>query len=309
LTRLYKQGGANFDVQAVLNPEMEAADGVTEDGIDRDRPLEFPDPDSRGNFVDGVLPKSFKHDFINKKWSRGGQYPPGKDARLGILGFRHLLAKDENDEDLREPRGFFQWDAMHLLPRELGGPAGGSNFVPAYNHINRNFYSAFEEGAAKAFGQISKGDKPGYYQIDLSRFEGPSDQYEDGVYPAGFPKTLQARWATYEHKGEGSGKNRSEWKSETEVVSAVLDQFPEPPTTKRPLVNVNVDRNRTNLKAAFAGTNDDLVLAVFKLRPFSDVADMQKRIGEYIAKQTGKPLEPKYLKRMKNNFNRIFTLI
>ncbi|MEV2190807.1 DUF4157 domain-containing protein [Streptomyces phaeochromogenes] len=308
LTRLYKQGGANFDVQAVLNPEMEAADGVTEDGIDRDKPLEFPEPDNRGNFVDGVLPKSFKHDFINKKWSRGGQYPPGKDARLGILGFRHLLAKDENDEDLREPRGFFQWDAMHLLPRELGGPAGGSNFVPAYNHINRNFYSAFEEGAAKAFGQISKGDKPGYYQIDLSRFEGPSDQYEDGVYPAGFPKTLQARWATYEHKGEGSGENRSEWKPETEVVSAVLDQFPEPPTTKRPLVNVNTDKNRTNLKAAFAGTNDDLVLAVFKLRPFSDVADMQKRIGEYIVKQTGKPLEPKYLKRMKNNFNRIFTL-
>ncbi|MFG2345384.1 eCIS core domain-containing protein [Streptomyces phaeochromogenes] len=308
LTRLYKQGGANFDVQAVLNPQMEAADGVTEDGIDRDKPLEFPESDNRGNFVDGVLPKSFKHDFINKKWSRGGQYPPGKDARLGILGFRHLLAKDENDEDLREPRGFFQWDAMHLLPRELGGPAGGSNFVPAYNHINRNFYSAFEEGAAKAFGQISKGDKPGYYQIDLSRFEGPSDQYEGGIYPAGFPKTLQARWATYEHKGEGSGKNRSEWKPETEVVSAVLDQFPEPPTTKRPLVNVNTDRNRTNLKAAFAGTNDDLVLAVFKLRPFSDVADMQKRIGEYIAKQTGKPLEPKYLKRMKNNFNRIFTL-
>ncbi|MFH8658970.1 eCIS core domain-containing protein [Streptomyces afghaniensis] len=308
LTRLFKAGGENFSVRAVLNPEMEAADGVTEDGVDRDKPLEFPEPDDRGNFKDGAMPTGFKHDFINKKWSRGGQYPPGKDARLGIIGFRHLLAKDDDGEDLREPRGFFQWDAMHLLPRELGGPAAGSNFVPAYNHINRNFYSSFEEKAAKAFGQISDGKKPGYYQIDLSLFQGAAEQYEDGVYPPGFPRTLQARWATYEHKGHGTGQNRSEWKAESEVVSPVLNQFPEPPTTKRPLVDVNTDRDTTNLRAAFAGTNDDLVLVVFKLRPFASVEDMQERIGEYITRQTGKPLDRKYLNRMKKNFNRIFTL-
>ncbi|MET9084933.1 DUF4157 domain-containing protein [Streptomyces sp. NPDC004237] len=308
LTRLFKTGEERFTVRAVLNPEAEAADGVTQDGVDRDKPLEFPEPDNRGRFVNGAMPTSFKHDFINKKWSGGGQLPPKGAARQNIVGFRYLLAKDASGQDLREPQGFFQWDAMHLLPRELGGPVAGSNYVPAYNHINRNFYTAFEERAARAFGAISNGEKPGYYQIDLSLYQGAAAQYKDGVYPPGFPRTLQARWATYEHQGEGSGKNRSEWKAETETASPVLNQFPEPPTTKRALVDINTDTRRVNIQAAFAGTDDFLVLGVFQLRPFTDVADMQKRLADHYLQKTHKALDPKYLKRMKNNYNRIFTI-
>ncbi|WP_326677319.1 eCIS core domain-containing protein [Streptomyces sp. NBC_01237] len=313
LTRLFKQGGDKFSVRAVLNPEGEAADGVSDTRggsgrTDRNRRLVLPVPDERTNFKDGDAPKSFTHDFINKEWSVGGEFPPKDAARLNIIGFKHIYTKDSSGNDLTEPPGDFQWDAMHLLPRELGGPAFGSNFVPAPNYMNRGFYVDFEKKAAATFGQkAKKGDKPGYYSITLSTYPGP---------PEGFPNTLQAKWATYKHKGSGSGKERPEWEPEDEQVSRTL-KFDRPPTGKRPIFNINTETNIINVRGAIGGNvramtkNDDRVaLAILQLRTFDDLEDMVKKLTDYRMPGTNKKLPQlnMFLGRIRNNYNRIFTI-
>ncbi|WP_279595396.1 DUF4157 domain-containing protein [Streptomyces sp. NEAU-YJ-81] len=324
LTSLYKQGGDRFTVQAILNPgPMEAGDGVSErtggqGPMDRDKPLILPKPDPRSNFVDGQLPVSFKHEFINPDWAEGGEPPhSGVAARArNIVGFRHIYGRGATGKKvpgqkyLQNVAGDFRWDAMHLLPIGLGGPRAGSNMVPAHNYVNRGFFPAFESGAVQAFGiDADEDDKvPGWYKVDLSLYEGPASQYADGVYPPGFPRVLQGRWATYKHTGEGDGSSRSEWKSEKWKTSPLI-KFPEPPTEKHPKININTESSYINVRGVL-GQSDELVLAVFVSRPFEDLEDMKEKIEKYIVPSTGKHIKRlrHYLERMDKNYGRVFKI-
>ncbi|MGN9758649.1 eCIS core domain-containing protein [Streptomyces sp. SD31] len=302
LTRLYKKGGRDFTVRAALNPEDDVTQGEEDErggegNQDRKKRLVFPETDPRTNFVDGVLPKSFTHKFINKEWSKGGKAAHGsQSARMKhMIGFQHIY--DPNNP-LQEPSGDLQWDAMHLLPKELGGPKEGSNFVPARNYINKAFYNTFEVKAVNAFGLGSNGEKPGYYGVELSLHGGT---------PQGFPATLQAYWATYTHEGEGTGKEPSEWKPDEEKRSETLS-FEPPPTAKKTLFNINTEKDSAIIRSAFGGNdsftrkNDDKVaLAILRLRPFRDWNEMEEKLKNYWeANPDKKPDDPaKILERLK----------
>jgi hypothetical protein len=188
---------------------------------------------------------------------------------------------------------------MHLLPKELGGPKLGTNFVPAPHYKNQDFYNAFEHSAAKKFGSISDGKEVGSYAIDLSRYEGSASGYVNGVYPEGFPRTLRGRWATYKHKGTGNGKSRSEWKRGPETLSKVV-RFDPPPLQSRPAPNINQEQGMRNIQAAI-GYNEDLINAVLTLRAereFSGIADMKQRLKGYTIPGGHGKIEEKYIKRV-----------
>ncbi|MDO0917076.1 DUF4157 domain-containing protein [Streptomyces sp. DT2A-34] len=303
LSRLWKEGGDTFRIWGKASPPQPGpTTGVHVDQGDQDRsgPLEFPDADPRSRFKDGDVPNSFTHRFIEKKWAAKGEGPIQGTARKKIRGFNYILAKNAHGKDLREPHGSpYQWDAMHLLPKELGGPKLGTNFVPAPHHKNQDFYNAFEHSAAKKFGSISDGKEVGSYAIDLSRYEGPASGYVNNVYPEGFPRTLRGRWATYKHKGTGSGKSRSEWKRGPETFSKVV-RFDPPPLQQRPAPNINQEQGMRNIQAAI-GYNEDLINAVLNLRverEFSDITDMKKRLRGYMIPGGHGKIEEKYIKRV-----------
>lgn len=303
LSRLWKEGGDTFRIWGKASPPQPGpTTGVHVDQGDQDRsgPLEFPDADPRNRFKDGEVPNSFTHRFIEKKWAAEGEGPIQGTARKKIRGFNYILAKNSRGKDLREPHGSpYQWDAMHLLPMELGGPKLGTNFVPAPHHKNQDFYNAFEHSAAKKFGSISDGKEVGSYAIDLSRYEGPASGYVNDVYPEGFPRTLRGRWATYEHKGTGNGKSRSEWKRGPETFSKVV-RFDPPPLQPRPAPNINQELSMRNIQAAI-GYNEDLINAVLTLRlerEFSDITDMKERLKSYTIPGGHGKIEEKYIKRV-----------
>lgn len=303
LSSLWKEGGDTFRIWGKASPPQPGpTTGVHVDQGDQDRsgPMEFPDADPRSRFKDGEVPNSFTHRFIGKKWAAGGEGPIQGTARKKISGFNYILAKNALGKDLREPHGSpYQWDAMHLLPMELGGPKLGTNFVPAPHHKNQDFYNAFEHFAAKKFGSISDGKEVGSYAIDLSRYEGPASGYVNGVYPEGFPRTLRGRWATYEHKGTGNGKSRSEWKRGPETFSKVVG-FDPPPLRPRPAPNINQESVMRNIQAAI-GYNEDLINAVLNLRAereFSGITDMKKRLKSYTIPGGHGKIEEKYIKRV-----------
>ncbi|MFJ4981241.1 DUF4157 domain-containing protein [Streptomyces coeruleorubidus] len=303
LSQLWKEGGDTFRIWGKASPPQPGpTTGVHVDQGDQDRsgPLEFPDADPRSRFKDGEVPNSFTHRFIEKKWAAEGEGPIQGTARKKIRGFNYILAKNAHGKDLREPHGSpYQWDAMHLLPKELGGPKLGTNFVPAPHHKNQDFYNAFEYSAAKKFGSISDGKEVGSYAIDLSRYEGSASGYVNGVYPEGFPRTLRGRWATYKHKGTGNGKSRSEWKRGPETLSKVV-RFDPPPLQSRPAPNINQEQGMRNIQAAI-GYNEDLINAVLTLRAereFSGIADMKQRLKGYTIPGGHGKIEEKYIKRV-----------
>ncbi|MGG7571912.1 hypothetical protein [Streptomyces sirii] len=247
-------------------------------------PDPVPDPPA---FQDNAMPQSFTQDYISKDWAKKhGKKPYSKDnQRRAVIGMRHILDTFDGGKNLKEPGGYFQWDLMHLLPRELGGPKAGSNYVPAPNHQNRGFYEAFESFAAQAFGSISAGDKPGRYKIDLDLYSGsaPGNGYPNDQYPPGFPETLTAHWNTYKHDGTGNGKRHSEWKPEKVHTSQTL-KFDPPSMTRRPPVNINTERDTILLQSILGAKNPELFNAVLTLRHqkhFTGITDMKDKLRNY----------------------------
>ncbi|WP_244321280.1 hypothetical protein [Streptomyces melanosporofaciens] len=163
--------------------------------------------------------------YVNPEWARySGQKPNNMSY---VEGWEYL----ERYGLTTTPD---QWDRMHLIPRELGGPAKGSNFVPAPNSINRPFYNGFEIFPSQKFGSAKsstpKSSDPGWYRVTLKRYEGTSPHsYPNGpTYPKGFPDEITVEWGMYQQV-KGTGRRRSDWKKLPASASTALNTFNEPP--------------------------------------------------------------------------------
>lgn len=323
LTSLDKTRHQDFAVVARLNPSGTVTTGYTDredhnDYRERQDDDELP-PTRLPEFKDYVLPSSFKGEFINKKYSARGEEPGGHAANKTV-GFAYI------DNNSLQEQGRGQWDRMHLLPRELGGPAKGSNFVPARNFINKGFYNSIERYAAQKFGEKSgSGEKiPGWYRITLGLYPGP---YEDtnypgtvnhpkGEFPAGFPQEIKAEWGIYQRKGgQGrTGKNRSDWRELKASMAYSYSTFERPPIPGAPrtLVNLSKEKDVGAVKSALGGETNEFAEAVIHLAPFN--GDINKLIDRMKRYRTGnrsanrfKNLEAR-LEVVKNRYPRYFTL-
>ncbi|MGY1455160.1 eCIS core domain-containing protein [Streptomyces sp. SS8] len=287
ITALRKIGHPEFRVTASLNPDTTTNSGINEEGVERLEPIRLPNPDKL-QFTNDIntKPSGFNQQFINKRWAgRNGQYPPsGRPAKTRMLrGFQYI---DTNG--LWEDQGNLQWDLMHLLPRELGGPSMAANFVPAPNYKNRGFYNQIEGEAAGKFGNSDANDRPkrpGDYKLDLELYQGPAAGYPGrSNYPDWFPRKITATYRTHEYKGPGSGASRSDWNS-SPWRSQEKVEFDPPPRRRSATVNLNTVNLGNQAEAArvrpLLGNHGITFIAVSKLRPFTDIADMKAKLSAY----------------------------
>ncbi|MEU9879871.1 eCIS core domain-containing protein [Streptomyces phaeochromogenes] len=295
LSRLWEQGGESFTIWGKGSPQQPGpTTGVhTTQNQVRTTPLGYPDPEPLvPPFADGaeLEPKSFTQRFINQKWAHThGKKPPadpsGPEWKVNnSIGFQYIAQYDLWKKASGKPA---QWDLMHLLPREVGGPGKSTNFVPAPNAINRGFYSAFESGAASKFGH-KEGEAydtkdPGDYHVELELYKGPANGYPGNKYPKWFPKKMSAMYRTHERKDGASGNSKSDWKPRPWEASQAIT-FNPPPHPGSPTAidmnNVNLSgtgRNKARIQVIL-GRNKDVVEAVGRLRRFADIHDMEQKL-------------------------------
>ncbi|MCW8100667.1 eCIS core domain-containing protein [Streptomyces tauricus] len=291
LTRLWEQGGESFRLWGKGSPQQPGpTTGVhTIQKKVSTTPLGYPDPEPHAPpFVNGaeIEPKSFTQRFVNQRWADAhGEKPSGPMWKVeNSVGFQYIAQHNLWKSARGKPA---QFDLMHLLPREVGGPAQSTNFVPAPNAINAGFYRSFESKAASKFGHTKGGTfdtkNPGDYHVGLDLFKGSAAGYPKGEYPKWFPKTMYAMYRSHERKPGQSGDSKSDWKLGSWIRSGTL-KFDPPPLPGSPAA---LNMNTVNLSGkgqvaariqVLLGRNKDVVKAVSKLRPFSDIHDMEAKL-------------------------------
>ncbi|MET9585415.1 DUF4157 domain-containing protein [Streptomyces sp. NPDC006539] len=199
LTRLEKTGHPDFKVMAELNPRGPVTPGYTEADdetsyIEQTDYLENqPDPDLPAprvpNFADNQLARNFKAENLNKKYAKAKGEKSHKAQLQEPIGFRHINKYDLNTN------ASSRWVRMHLLTERLGGPARGSNLVPARNTINNPTFKhgieVFPENEMmRQDPSRADGLRMVWYQINLTYHTGPVK---------GFPQSISAAWGTYDY--------------------------------------------------------------------------------------------------------------
>ncbi|WP_406372441.1 DUF4157 domain-containing protein [Streptomyces sp. NBC_01550] len=199
LTRLEKTGHPDFKVMAELNPRGPVTPGYTEADdetsyIEQTDYLENqPDPDLPAprvpNFADNQLARNFKAENLNKKYAKAKGEKSHKAQLQEPIGFRHINKYDLNTN------ASSRWVRMHLLTERLGGPARGSNLVPARNTINNPTFKhgieVFPENEMmRQNPSRADGLRMVWYQINLTYHTGPVK---------GFPQSISAAWGTYDY--------------------------------------------------------------------------------------------------------------
>ncbi|MFJ3102165.1 DUF4157 domain-containing protein [Streptomyces sp. NPDC086835] len=321
LTSLRKSNREDFTIVARLNPSGVVTRGYTDRQDHNDYRVRQDDddlpPTRVPEFKDRVLPSSFKGQFINKKYSARGQFPSGDPNRT--KGFDYI---DRNGLQESWPG---QWDRMHLLPRELGGPNRGSNYVPARNPINKNFYDVIESHAASAFGQNSPDDPkvPGWYRITVALYPGghedrrypPTVNNPLGEFPEGFPQEVKAEWGLYQRKGGANrtGKSPNDWKELKASMAHAYSSFERPPIPGTPpvLTNVSTEKDVGIVRKALDET-PEFARAVIELAPFG--GDINKLISKMSSYRSGNRSHTRFnnlkerLEQVKKRYPMHFTL-
>ena len=284
LAALSLMGGPEFNIYATLNPTKHVI-AANEDGLaDYLKRHTLPRPDEN-DFKDGDTPTGFKRDFINPGWAEiNGEEAPGGD-RKGIVGWSQIISAS-----LQSPHtgAYYQWDAMHLLPRELGGSKDGSNFVPAYHHINKPWYNKFERVPAKKFGSQADarqtGDVPGRYEVSLDLYDGerPGMGYPDDKYPPGFPDSMTTSWAVYKREKNTTGEERGHWNVDDSDSKTVEPDFGEPPISRPTIPNINTGhRKSVEASAWLPAPWVDAILDLRAGQIFTGIDDLKKRLRDY----------------------------
>ncbi|WTP56436.1 DUF4157 domain-containing protein [Streptomyces phaeochromogenes] len=286
LTSLEKEGGEEFTVRARLNPSLPVTGGFSQGLLDYLRKHQLPRPVIEPWPQNGVRPAvTTNAKYINPEYAQRGREPGNQYTEGWYYLARHKMTP-----------GTPQWDRMHLIPREIGGAAATSNFVPARNSDNAPFYHVIEKYAAQAFGQTATATPPmpGWYTAELKRYKGPSSiAYPHGnTYPEGFPEQLTVDWGMYKRRGNGTGQSNSDWMKLPASMRAVKNFAPPPaPSFVGPLtapVNINT-ATRAEIGKALDRAGRMYVTAVMHERTFKDFADMKRKLSAYKSK-AGKPL-------------------
>ncbi|MEU9154408.1 DUF4157 domain-containing protein [Streptomyces sp. NPDC048417] len=284
-----------FEVWAKVNPEDRVIDGFPDTLNDYLNKWDLPRPEITPTPQNAVAPgPDTNARYINPEYARAFGRPPSGQFTYGFPYLENVY-KHTSDPP--------QWDRMHLIPREVGGPAKTSNFVPARNDDNAAFYRTIEKYAAQAFGEKNEDEPPipGWYRIQLARYSGPSPAslpYPYGQYPRGFPETIEAEWGLYRKRGEGSGRDRSDWMKLPAQQRATKHFNPPPSTAAKDLNPVNVNRDsEADVKRAFGRVTKLFMEAFMKVRgeaapgtnAFNDIDDIRRKLSMFKS-QNGKSL-------------------
>ncbi|MGW2742272.1 eCIS core domain-containing protein [Streptomyces sp. NPDC001450] len=237
LTALIRTGGdPDFTVTAVLNPRRPVIRGKNNlQGDTRDYLFVMSDPalpfTKVPAFTNNRLAQDFEAQYITKKYANSHGSSADKAPRNEPIGFRHLNMYKLNTD----PSNW--WVRMHLLSDQLGGPALGTNLVPARGpSVNTKFKDEIEK---HAYGYLGVNEQPPnqraiWYRIRVN--------YHPGPYP-GFPSYLQARWGRYELQRH---RNTSKWVKMDESKRGVHEYHTAPEKPPQPGARANVTVNNAS---------------------------------------------------------------
>ncbi|MGK3107428.1 eCIS core domain-containing protein [Streptomyces mordarskii] len=235
LTGLEKRGGKSFSVIASLNPDRISNTGHEEEEyivahdqnsyktyvnyLEEQKDPDLPSPVAP-DFNDDQLASNFEAKYLNRLWAKKHGEWISQDAHLQIpKPFQYIL---QNDLNQRHPKG--RWVRMHMLPAALGGPAKGSNLVPARSTVNNpEFYQKIEKFAEARIAEEddTRDDKLTMisYKINLTYHKAEIE---------GFPRTIEAEWKTYDYD-----RSKKDWDEVTPVAPHKHDSgILEPPPTR-----------------------------------------------------------------------------
>ncbi|QIP88025.1 hypothetical protein GLX30_32920 [Streptomyces sp. Tu 2975] len=286
LTSLDKSGYPDFRVTARLNPSGLVTPGYTEAEDQRkykrvrhaDYMNNQPEPDLPEpripDFQDGVLARNFKAEYLNKHLYKKNPSDTGISQHAGAadiqepIGFRYI-----NKYDLNRNRSN-SWVRMHLLTERLGGPAKGSNLVPARSKVNNPlFKKAIEEYPEKA---ISSGTREMvWYRINLT--------YHTGDIP-GFPQSITAAWGTYSYD-----RAKKKWDEEPAITgqppSYTVSGLEKPPAFDTEKSRIYVNRDDEKRMRRMLDVSDSFSKAIVRVRKLnpsdtgpSNIIDLTNRL-------------------------------
>ncbi|MEU9785094.1 DUF4157 domain-containing protein [Streptomyces phaeochromogenes] len=225
LTGLVRAGGdPDFVVIATLNPSRPVIRGKNNlQGDVKDYLDVMSDPDLPATkvptFSNNQLAHDFEAQYITKAYANSHGSSADAAPRNEPEGFRHLNIHGLNTD----PSNW--WVRMHLLSDQLGGPALGSNLVPARGpSVNTKFKDEIEKHAYGHLGvsEQAPNKRAIWYRIRVN--------YHPGPY-TGFPSYLQARWGRHELQRH---KNTSKWVTMDASKGGVHEQHATPEKPPQP---------------------------------------------------------------------------
>ncbi|MFF7650932.1 DUF4157 domain-containing protein [Streptomyces sp. NPDC007983] len=270
LTGLEKRGGKNFSVIASLNPDRISNTGHEEEEhivahdqnsyktyvnyLEEQKDPDLPSPVAP-DFNDDQLASNFEAKYLNRLWAKKHGEWINQDAHLQIpKPFQYIL---QNDLNQRHPKG--RWVRMHMLPAALGGPAKGSNLVPARSTVNNpDFYQKIEKFAEARIAEEddTRDDKLTMisYKINLTYHKAEIE---------GFPRTIEAEWKTYNYD-----RSKKRWDEVTPVAphkhdSGILEP---PPTREGSAPEVYINSYDAMKLRKLLGINKEFASAITKVR-------------------------------------------
>ena len=202
MTSLTRFGGhPDFTVIATLNPSRPVIRGKNNlQGDVKDYLWVQADPalpaTKAPDFANGRLAQDFEAEYISKQYANTHGSDADTAPRNEPIGFKHLNLHKLNTDRTN------WWVRMHLLSEKLGGPALGSNLVPARGpSVNTKFKNEVEEPAYSYLGvdEPAPNKRAIWYRIRVNYYPGSI---------VGFPSYIQARWGRYELERQA---NTSKW--------------------------------------------------------------------------------------------------
>ncbi|WP_050791624.1 hypothetical protein, partial [Streptomyces pristinaespiralis] len=281
LTSLNRLGGdPDFTIIATLNPRRPVIRGKNNlqgDVKDYEDVQADPDlpPTQVPKFANNQLAHDFEARYITKMYANSHGSSADKAPRNEPIGFRHLNLHKLNTD----PSNW--WVRMHLLSDQLGGPAVGSNLVPARGpSVNTKFKDAIEKHAYGYLGvsEQAPNKRAIWYRIRVN--------YHPGAVK-GFPSYIQARWGRHELQREN---NTSKWVTMDASKGGVHEQHvaPEKPPTPGSRARITINgatsgqlKHLLDVSPAFAEAAHKAIKE-FKRKNGRDVADVQELIDALI---------------------------
>ncbi|MGI5373570.1 eCIS core domain-containing protein [Streptomyces sp. CA-251387] len=283
LTSLIRVGDPDFTVIATLNPTRPVLRGKNNlQGDVKDYLYVLSDPELPATKVpnfsnNNEVAHDFEAQYITKQYANSHGSTADAAPRNQPVGFRHLNLYGLNND----PSNW--WVRMHLLSEQLGGPAAGTNLVPARGpSVNTKFKDEIEK---HAYGYLGVADqapnkKAIWYRIRVNYHPGP---YE------GFPSYLQARWGRHELQRH---KNTSKWVTMDKSKGGVHEQHvtPEKPPNPGSTAKVTINSaTKGQLKHLLDATPEFAQLAYEaieqfqrdKLREITTVGELVQAILDY----------------------------
>jgi hypothetical protein len=267
---------ADYEALQIEMAHLAAAMRRRHNGVPKPRPR-IP------GFTDHRMGKNFTAHYLDKlvKGTPSTDADSNADIPIGWLYAKSINSDPSN-----------RWVRMHLLPDRIGGPAKGSNMVPASGpEVNTPFLHGVEDNAYQALHSSPAKEEMIWYDVQVQFHKPPAS-------PArGFPSFIQAVWGGYTED-----RQNRRWNPDS-AAQTPFRATPPPPSADRTLYINRADVGA--IKRTLKETGYEFSQALLRLRPYDKYSDLETAITTY---DRAKPAAQKF-HNLRERLDQIKTLV